>query len=67
MLPDPEKNYDQDLTIITLWSEFRSALGRAKKVLVLGHSLNDSYLVRTLSQYVGDPHRVAVCRLRRRR
>jgi hypothetical protein len=60
MLPDPEKVYDQDDIIIALWREFSTALVRAKRVLVLGHSLNDQYLLRALIQNVQPLDRIAV-------
>lgn len=60
MLPDPEKVYDQDDVIIALWREFSAALARAKRVLVLGHSLNDQYLLRALIQNVQPLDRIAV-------
>lgn len=60
MLPDPEKVYDQDDVIIALWREFTAALARAKRVLVLGHSLNDQYLLRALTQNVRPLDRIAV-------
>ena len=47
MLPDPEKAYDDEV-LVSLWQNFRNALQRAKRVLVLGHSLNDRVLVETL-------------------
>jgi hypothetical protein len=50
MLPDPAKVYDQDDIIIAMWREFSEALARAKRVFVLGHSLNDQYLLRALVQ-----------------
>jgi hypothetical protein len=52
MLPDPEKLYDTDDVIDGLWGQFREALTRAKRVLVLGHSLNDRVLVQTLARDV---------------
>jgi hypothetical protein len=60
MLPDPDKIYDQDDVIIAIWREFSEALSRAKRVLVLGHSLHDRYLVRTLVQHVDPLERLAV-------
>lgn len=59
MLPDPEKVYDQDDTIIAMWREFSDALARAKRVFVLGHSLNDNTLVRALAQNVSPFERIA--------
>lgn len=60
MLPDPDKVYDQDDTIIALWREFARALARAKRVLILGHSLNDQFLLRALVQNVEPLDRIAV-------
>jgi hypothetical protein len=60
MLPDPDKVYDQDDVIISLWQQFGEALARAKRVLVLGHSLNDSYLLRALVQNIEPLDRIAV-------
>ena len=37
---------------MSLWQNFRNALRRAKRVLVLGHSLNDRVLVDTLRDEV---------------
>ena len=58
MLPDPAKDYDSDDVIQALWREFRLALSRARRVLVLGHSLNDPALVTALQAVV--PQRLAV-------
>lgn len=60
MLPDPDKVYDQDDIIIAMWQEFSRALARAKRVFVLGHSLNDRYLLRALVQNVQPLDRIAV-------
>jgi hypothetical protein len=60
MLPDPDKVYDQDDVINSLWQQFAEALSRAKRVLVLGHSLNDSFLLRALIQHVQPFERIAV-------
>jgi len=60
MLPDPDKVYDQDDVIIAMWREFSQALARAKRVFVLGHSLNDQYLLRALVQNVQPLDRIAV-------
>jgi hypothetical protein len=60
MLPDPDKVYDQDDIIIALWREFSTALARAKRVFVLGHSLNDRYLLQALIQNVQPLDRIAV-------
>ena len=60
MLPDPEKTYDGDDVINTLWGQFTQALSRAKLVFVLGHSLNDKRLVNALRQYVEPPERIII-------
>jgi hypothetical protein len=60
MLPDPDKVYDKDDVINTLWREFALALRRAKRVLVLGHSLNDAFLLRSLVDNVWPYERIAV-------
>jgi hypothetical protein len=60
MLPDPDKAYDQDDVIIAIWREFSEALARAKRVFVLGHSLNDQFLLRALRQNVQPLDRIAV-------
>ncbi len=60
MLPDPEKVYNTDSVISALWSQFEEALQRARRVLVLGHSLNDRALVEALQRNVTPPERVAV-------
>src|SRR5262245_34533611 len=58
MLPDPNKVYDSDPVINTIWSHFGDALSQARRVLVLGHSLNDDQIVdaiatRALPESVG--------------
>ena len=65
MLPDPAKVYDQDDIINSLWQQFGEALSRAKRVFVLGHSLNDSFLLRALEQNVEPFNRIAVTVLAR--
>ena len=45
MLPDPNKVYDSDPVINSVWSQFNDALSRAKRVLILGHSLHDDQIV----------------------
>lgn len=60
MLPDPEKVYDKDDVINTLWEQFAEALRRAKRVFVLGHSLNDTFLLRALTQNVDPLDRLAI-------
>jgi hypothetical protein len=60
MLPDLEKDYATDPVISTLWAQFADAVRRAKKVLVLGHSLHDEALITTLAENALPPTRVAV-------
>jgi hypothetical protein len=60
MLPDPNKDYGASATINALWDQFRTALKRAKRVLVLGHSLNDAFLVQALREDVEPLARIAV-------
>jgi hypothetical protein len=60
MLPDPDKVYDSDDVINSLWDQFQQALRRAKRVFVLGHSLNDSFLLRALAENVEPFDRLAV-------
>ena len=50
MLPDPHKDPEQDAVLGEMWIEFHHALRRAKRVLVLGHSLHDERLVDALSE-----------------
>ena len=60
MLPDPDKVYEADDVISSLWRQFRQALRRAKAVLVLGHSLNDRALVDAIVSNVDPLDRVGV-------
>jgi hypothetical protein len=59
MLPDPNKAYDSDDIVSSLWRQFEDALSRAKRVLVIGHSLHDDALVRALSG-IEDKRRLAI-------
>jgi hypothetical protein len=52
MLPDPDKAYDSDPIINSLWLQFIDALKRANRVFVLGHSLNDTVLAQALRDHV---------------
>jgi hypothetical protein len=63
MLPSLEKDYQQSTTIETIWIEFRRALQRAKRVLVLGHSLADVELVSALAEDVHPYHRIGFTEL----
>jgi len=60
MLPDPKKDYGSITLINDLWTEFGLALRRAKRVFILGHSLNDEPLRRAVVENVDDLSRVAV-------
>lgn len=59
MLPDPNKVYDSDPVINTIWGLFEEALRRARRVLVLGHSLNDDQIVDVIANVV-EGKRLAV-------
>lgn len=59
MLPDPEKAYDSDPIINSIWTQFIEALQRAQKVFVLGHSLNDRQLASAIRDNV-PAERVAI-------
>jgi hypothetical protein len=59
VLPDPEKVYE-DVLVASMWREFEHALRRARRVLVLGHSLADAALVEVLSTSVSPAGRLAV-------
>jgi hypothetical protein len=48
MLPDPEKDPTHDAILGEMWVEFRLALQRARRILVLGHSLHDAPLTEAL-------------------
>jgi hypothetical protein len=60
MLPDPDKDYEADPTIQIIWQQFRQALKRAKRVFVLGHSLNDPALVNVITGEVEPRQRLGV-------
>ena len=60
MLPNPVKPYESDDVIGPLWRQFGQALERAKRVLVIGHSLNDEQLVRLLLENVEPQTRIGV-------
>jgi hypothetical protein len=60
MLPDPEKDYEAEPVIQSLWEQFRESLRRAKAVLVLGHSLNDAALIGALTADVAPQERIAI-------
>jgi hypothetical protein len=58
--PDPEKDYGGDLVIAGLWGQFCLALDRAKRVLILGHSLNDRAVLQEVLRRVRPHSRIAV-------
>jgi len=60
MIPDPGHAYNTEPVIQLLWDQFEQALRRARRVFVLGHSLNDRALVNSLRRNVSPPHRLAV-------
>jgi hypothetical protein len=60
MLPDLDKDYDTDPVISSLWQQFGEALSRARRVLVLGHSLHDEALIERIRGNVDPPERVGV-------
>lgn len=59
MLPSLVKDYRRSPTIDAIWREFRKALRRAKRVFVLGHSLNDLTLLEALATNVTPYQRIA--------
>jgi hypothetical protein len=59
MLPDPNKVYDSDPVINSIWGQFNEALSRAMRVLVLGHSLNDDQILSAIVNRA-DPTSVGV-------
>lgn len=48
LYPDPDKDPTSGAIVSQIWDEFRAALELADSVLVIGHSLHDPALVRTL-------------------
>ena len=52
LLPDLEKDYAGDEFIAGIWSDFRESLQRARRVLVLGHSLHDAKLVESIRENI---------------
>jgi SIR2-like protein len=59
MLPDPEKGYSGDDVLTMMWSQFEAALRRARRVLVLGHSLSDVLITKALHDHV-SPDRLGI-------
>jgi hypothetical protein len=60
MLPDPNKTYAGDDVLTLLWAQFEEALRDARRVLVLGHSLNDVQLVKALKEQIPDQRHLAI-------
>jgi hypothetical protein len=60
MLPDPQKDYGSDAVIQSIWLQFEEVLSRAKRVFILGHSLNDQALIDALKRHVQPSLRLAV-------
>lgn len=60
MLPAPEKNYTGNDVLILLWTQFEEALKDARMTLVLGHSLNDALLVKTLKEKIPDQRKLGI-------
>ena len=61
LLPDPNKTYVGIAFAEQLWREFDAAIDLADRVLVLGHSLHDTFLVQRLqAKAARDPRQVAV-------
>jgi len=61
LLPDPHKNYEEDMHFRIMWDEFRKAIEQATRILVLGHSLNDAGLCKALAPAIGNRLRVSIC------
>ena len=59
MLPEPKKDYDSDPFIRTIWEQFREAVRAARRVLIIGHSLNDDALIEDIRANI-DPQWVGV-------
>jgi hypothetical protein len=59
-LPDTCQAANTEPVIGALWDQFERALRRARRVFVLGHSLNDRALVDSLRRNISPPHRLAV-------
>ena len=61
LLPEPDKRYEEDLHFRVMWEEFRKAIERAARILVLGHSLNDDGLREALAPVAANRVRVTMC------
>jgi hypothetical protein len=60
MLPNPDKPYESDEIIMSLWRQFEDVLRRARRIVVLGHSLQDERLVQALFANIDTKTRLAV-------
>jgi SIR2-like domain len=60
MLPAPEKNYAGNDVLLVLWAQFEEALKDARRVLVLGHSLNDILLAKALKEQIPDQRKLGI-------
>jgi hypothetical protein len=60
MLPDLEKVYSDEPIVQEMWTEFREALRRARKVFIVGHSLHDEALLQALELEVSPTNRIAI-------
>jgi hypothetical protein len=60
VLPDPEKSYGDDPAIRSLWDQFGDALRAARRVLIMGHSLNDQLLVQRIVENLDSMNRLGV-------
>jgi SIR2-like domain len=59
LYPDPDKNPLIEPSVMQLWAEFRVALQKADRVLVIGHSLHDPALVNVLAEIAEEKFVVA--------
>jgi hypothetical protein len=53
LYPNPDKDPTNDAVVSQLWTEFNQAIEEAKAVVVIGHSLHDPSLVKTLKAAAG--------------
>jgi SIR2-like protein len=60
MLPDPNKTFAGDDVLALLWAQLEDALSNARRVLVLGHSLNDVQLVKMLKERIPNQRQLAI-------
>lgn len=50
LYPDPEKDPMRDAAVSLLWAEFQAAVDSVDSILVVGHSMHDPALVRSLRE-----------------